>query len=62
MAAVNAALELARAADRIRLLQQCERATGRIWVGDGDRFALLDAHARFTGRTTARLNWERRDG
>ncbi len=55
---MNAAIELARAADRMRLLQQCERATGRTWVGDGDRFALLDAHARFTGRPAGRLRWE----
>lgn len=59
---MNAALDLVRASDRIRLLQQCERATARTWVGDGDRFALLDAHARFAGYGHARVRWEMRRG
>lgn len=57
---MRAAVELVRAADRMRLLQQCERATGRAWVSDGDRFALLDAHSRFTGRPHARVRNEAR--
>ncbi len=57
---MRAAVELARAADRMRLLQQFERATGRVWVSDGDRFALLDAHNRFTGRPHARVRSEAR--
>lgn len=47
---MKAALALVKVSDNLRLLQQVERATGRRWVTDADRWALVDAHNRFTGR------------
>lgn len=55
-----AALALVRAADRLRLLQQVERATGRSWVTADDVRHVGDATADYTGAPRQRLVWKRR--
>ncbi len=56
----NAAIDLVRAVDRLRLLQQCERASGKAWVTDADRFHVLDGHCRYTGRQHRRTERQTR--
>lgn len=50
----KAAIELQRAADTLRVLQWCERATGGVWANDQDCARLRTAVDRWAGRTRVR--------